>query len=305
MTEITQEESVDVQAMGFAVDKPRIGEFERFVRSLLRNPGAVFGLVIFAIVLVVSMAAPLIAPHDPLTMGVGPKLEPPSGDYWFGTDEFGRDFFSRMVYGTRLTMLVGVGAIGIALTIGVIVGLTAGYFGGFFENVAMRGIDVLFSFTDTLIALAAVAVLGPSLKNAIIAVGIAQIAFYARVAHSAVIVEINKEYFMASNAVGSGHLRMIFLHLLPNAASPVIIMATIGIATAILNAAGLSFLGLGAQPPSPEWGAMLAAGRVYITQAPWLVMIPGVAISLVVLAFNLLGDGIREAIDPTQRRARE
>lgn len=305
MTDITQEESVDVRAMGFAVDKPRIGEFERFVRSLLRNPGAVFGLVIFAIVLVVSIGAPLIAPHDPLQMGVGPKLEPPSTEYWFGTDEFGRDFFSRMVYGTRLTMLVGIGAIGIALTVGVIVGLTAGYFGGFFENVAMRGIDVLFSFTDTLIALAAVAVLGPSLKNAIIAVGIAQIAFYARVAHSAVIVEVNKEYFMASNAVGSGHLRMIFLHLLPNAASPVIIMATIGIATAILNAAGLSFLGLGAQPPSPEWGAMLAAGRVYITRAPWLVMIPGVAISLVVLAFNLLGDGIREAIDPTQRRARE
>ncbi|MBT4145802.1 MAG: ABC transporter permease, partial [Gammaproteobacteria bacterium] len=286
MTDATHKESVKIRAIGFAVDKARVGEFERFVRSILRNPGAVFGLAIFFVIVVLTIAAPLIAPHDPLKMGVGPKLTPPSTEYWFGTDEFGRDFFSRMVFGTRLTMLIGIGAISIALTIGVVVGLTAGYFGGLFESLAMRGMDVLFSFTDTLIALVAVAVLGPSLKNAIIAVGIAQIAFYARVAHSAVIVEINKEYFIASSAVGSGHLRMIFLHLLPNTASPIIIMATIGIATAILNAAGLSFLGLGAQPPSSEWGGMLAAGRVYITLAPWLVVIPGVAISLVVLAFN-------------------
>ena len=294
----------ELRKMGLDITKPRVGEFERFTRALFRNPGAVFGFSIFVILLAVSLTAPLIAKYEPFTMGVGPKLISPSLEYPFGTDEFGRDLFSRMIYGARLTLLVGAGSVGIALTIGVVIGLVAGYFGGPVEAVLMRSIDVLFSFTDTLIALAAVAVLGPSLRNAIIAVGIAQIAFYARVAHSAVIVERNKEYFIASLAVGSGHFRMIFDHLLPNAASPIIIMATIGIAQAILNAAGLSFLGLGAQPPSPEWGALLAAGRVYLRQPPWMVTIPGVAISLVVLGFNLLGDGIREAIDPTQRRAR-
>lgn len=297
--------AVQLDKMGIREDRRRIGELERFFRSLMRNPGAVFGLAIFILLIFIAVAAPFLAPYDPFEMAVGPRLQSPSLDYPFGTDDFGRDMLSRMIYGARLTLLVGVGAIAIALTAGTVIGLSAGYFGGKIETVLMRGIDVLFSFTDTLIALAAVAVLGFSLRNAIIAVGIAQIAFYARVAHSAVIVERNKEYFLASKAVGSSHLRLIFMHLLPNAASPVIIMATIGIATAILNAAALSFLGLGAQPPSPEWGAMLSAGRVYLTQASWLVTIPGVAISVVVLAFNLLGDGIREAIDPTQRRARE
>lgn len=284
--------------------KPRVGELRRFVRALLRNPGAVFGLIVFAVIIIPGIGAPWIAPYDPFAMGVGQKLQPPSFAHWFGTDDFGRDVLSRMIYGARLTLLVGFGAVGIALSIGTVIGLVAGYFGGILETLLMRAIDVLFSFTDTLIALAAVAILGPSLQNAILAVGIAQIAFYARVAYSAVIVEKNKEYFMASRAVGARHLRMIFIHMLPNSASPIIIMATIGIATAILNAAGLSFLGLGAQPPSTEWGAMLAAGRAYLVQAPWLVMIPGIAISMVVLGFNLLGDGVREAIDPTQRRSR-
>lgn len=299
VTENVQFDSTDLE-----INKPRMGEFERFVRALLRNPGAVFGLVVFIVIITVALAADWIAPHDPFTMGVGPVLQAPSLEFPFGTDDFGRDVLSRMIYGSRLTLLVGLGAVSIALTLGTIVGLTASYFGGTLETILMRGNDVLFSFTDTLIALAAVAILGPSLRNAIIAVGIAQIAFYARVAHSAVIVEKNKDYFIASKAVGSGHLRMIAAHLLPNAASPIIIMATIGIATSILNAAGLSFLGLGAQPPSPEWGAMLAAGRSYLVQASWLVMIPGIAISILVLGFNLLGDGVREAIDPTQRRSR-
>lgn len=286
------------------LSEKRVSEFQRFWRSLLRNRGAVFGLAIFVFLIIIAVFSEFIAPYSFDAMMAGPRLSPPIAGHPLGTDNFGRDILSRLIHGARLTLIVGGGAVGIGMTIGTVVGLIAGYFGGPIEAILMRLVDVLFSFTDTLIALAAVAILGPSLQNAIIAVGIAQIAFYARVAHSAVLVERNKEYFMASEATGAGHFRMIFRHLLPNAASPVIIMATIGMATAILNAAGLSFLGLGAQPPSPEWGAMLSAGRQYLTSAPWIVIFPGIAISLVVLAFNLLGDGIREAIDPTQRRSR-
>jgi len=286
------------------LSEKRVSEFQRFWRSLLRNRGAVFGLAIFVFLIIIAVFSELIAPYSFDAMMAGPRLSPPIAGHPLGTDNFGRDILSRLIHGARLTLIVGGGAVGIGMTIGTVIGLIAGYFGGPIEAILMRLVDVLFSFTDTLIALAAVAILGPSLQNAIIAVGIAQIAFYARVAHSAVLVERNKEYFMASEATGAGHFRMIFGHLLPNAASPVIIMATIGMATAILNAAGLSFLGLGAQPPSPEWGAMLSAGRQYLTSAPWIVIFPGIAISLVVLAFNLLGDGIREAIDPTQRRSR-
>ena len=180
-------------------------------------------------------------------------------------------------------------------------GLIAGYAGGWVERILMRLVDVVFSFTETLIALAAVAVLGPSLTNAMIAVGIAAIPFYARVAYSVTLVERNKAYFDAAYVAGAGHLRLIFIHLLPNILPPLIVVATLGVSSAVLAAAGLSFLGLGAQPPSPEWGAMLSAGRDYFTQASWIMIYPGLAIMVTVLAFNLLGDGIREALDPRQK----
>ena len=294
----------DLKNLEAQEDIARVGEFARFWRSLFRNPGARIGFIIVVVLVFVSLTAPWISPHEPLKMGVGPKLQPPGAEHLLGTDEFGRDLLSRMIYGARLTLIVGLVAVGISATAGVLVGLVAGYAGSMVENVLMRAIDVLFSFTDFLIALSAVAILGPSLKNAIIAVGIAGIPFYARVVHSAVLVEREKDYFLATEAVGAGHLRLIFNHLLPNVASPLLIIGTLGVATAILNAAGLSFLGLGAQPPSPEWGAMLSAGRQYLTRAPWVATFPGIAIAAVVLGFNLLGDGIREAIDPTQRRQR-
>jgi peptide/nickel transport system permease protein len=229
------------------------------------------------------------------------SLLPPGAGYWFGTDEFGRDMFSRVIYGARLTIQVGLIAVGISLTLGTMAGLVAGYAGGWTERILMRAVDVLFSFTETLIALAAVAVLGPSLTNAMIAVGIAAIPFYARIAYSVTLVERNRPYFDAAYVAGAGHLRLIFIHLLPNIVPPLIVVATLGVSSAVLAAAGLSFLGLGAQPPSPEWGAMLAAGRDYFTQAPWIMIYPGIAIMLAVLAFNLLGDGIREALDPRQK----
>lgn len=280
--------------------KPK--EFNSFLRVLFRSPGAKIGAIILLLLLVIAIFAPLIAPFDPLQMSVGKNLQPPSTKHWFGTDEFGRDLFSRIIYGSRLTLMIGLIAVGISMTVGVSVGMVAGYAGGWIESILMRAMDVLFSFTETLIALAAVAVLGPSLTNAVIAVGVSSIPFYARVTYGAVLVEKNKEYFKAAQALGAKHLRLIFRHLLPNILSPIIVVATVGVSVAVLSASALSFLGLGAQPPSPEWGAILAAGRDYFKRAPWVTTFPGLSIAITVLGFNLLGDGLREALDPQQRR---
>jgi peptide/nickel transport system permease protein len=274
----------------------------RFLRAVLSNRGAAVGLAIVLILILAAVLAQIVSPHDPMRMGAGPRLAAPSLGYPFGTDEFGRDILSRVIHGTRLTLQIGIIAVGISLTAGLLIGLLAGYAGGWPERILMRSVDVIFSFTETLIALAAVAVLGPSLTNAMIAVGIAAIPFYARVTYGVTLVERNKPYFEAAIAAGAAHTRLIFVHLLPNIIPPLIVVATLGVSTAVLAAAALSFLGLGAQPPSPEWGAMLASGREYISRAPWVMIFPGLAIAVSVLAFNLLGDGIREALDPRQRK---
>ncbi|MEM9266680.1 MAG: nickel transporter permease [Cyanobacteria bacterium P01_F01_bin.13] len=277
-----------------------VHSFFRFLRRLLRSPSAKLGAAICLLLILTAIFAPWIAPFDPTSMGAGKALTPPNGDYWFGTDELGRDLFSRIVYGSRLTLKVGMIAVGISMTAGVLIGLVAGYAGGWLEAILMRMVDVLFSFTETLIALAAVAVLGPSLTNAMIAVGISSIPFYARITYGAVLVEKNKEYFKAAQSMGAKHGRLIFSHILPNILSPIIVIATVGVSVAVLSASALSFLGLGAQPPSPEWGAILAAGRDYFKRAPWITTFPGVAIAFTVLGFNLLGDALREALDPQQ-----
>jgi peptide/nickel transport system permease protein len=280
----------------------RISARWRFLRAVLSNRGAAVGLAIVLILILAAVLAQIVSPHDPMRMGAGPRLAAPSLGYPFGTDEFGRDILSRVIHGTRLTLQIGIIAVGISLTAGLLIGLLAGYAGGWPERILMRSVDVIFSFTETLIALAAVAVLGPSLTNAMIAVGIAAIPFYARVTYGVTLVERNKPYFEAAIAAGAAHTRLIFVHLLPNIIPPLIVVATLGVSTAVLAAAALSFLGLGAQPPSPEWGAMLASGREYISRAPWVMIFPGLAIAVSVLAFNLLGDGIREALDPRQRK---
>ncbi|MBN9672159.1 nickel transporter permease [Roseibium aggregatum] len=274
------------------------------LKQFMSNRGAVLGLVIVMTLIVVALFAPMIAPYDPQMMGAGRRLQPPSFAYPFGTDEFGRDLYSRVIYGSRLTLLIAAIAVGIALAVGLTIGLIGGYAGGWTERVVMRLVDVVFSFTETLIALAAVAILGPSLKNAMIAVGIATMPFYARICYSTVLVEKNKPYFEATVAAGAGHARILFLHLLPNILPTMVVVATLGVSTAILAAAGLSFLGLGAQPPSPEWGWMLSAGRDYFSRAPWMMIVPGVAIAITVLGFNLLGDGVREILDPRQTNRR-
>jgi len=278
-------------------------EFRQFLQVLLRSPGAKIGAVILLVLILVAIFAPAIAPFDPTQMNAGKPLQPPNLAHWFGTDDFGRDLFSRIVYGSRLTLMIGFIAVGISMTSGLFIGLVAGYAQGWLGSVLMRSMDVLFSFTETLIALAAVAVLGPSLKNAMIAVGISSIPFYARITYGAVLVERNKEYFRAAQALGAKPPRLILRHLLPNILSPLIVVATVGVSVAVLSASALSFLGLGAQPPSPEWGAILAAGRDYFKRAPWVTTFPGLAIAITVLGFNLLGDGLREALDPQQRRS--
>ena len=286
--------------MATAIDLVEAARPAGFLRRLLKSPTGVIGLTIVLTLILTAALAPWIAPHDPLRMAAGPRFQPPSLAHWFGTDDFGRDVFSRIVYGARLTLQIGVIAVGISLTSGLLLGLVAGYAGGWAERVLMRLVDVLFSFTEIVIALACLAILGIGLTNAMIAIGIASIPFYARVTHSIVLVEKGKPYFEAGVAAGAGHIRMIFLHLLPNVIPTLIVVGTLGISTAVLAAAGLSFLGLGAQPPQPEWGFMLSSSRDLISRAPWMMIFPGMAIAITVLGFNLLGDGIREILDPRQ-----
>jgi peptide/nickel transport system permease protein len=285
------------------VDAARPAPRTQFWRRLLLTPNGAFGLFVVALLIFCAAFADVLAPCSPIKMGVGKRFLPPSAGYPLGTDEFGRDMLTRILYGSRLTLMIGAIAVGISLTVGMLVGLVAAYRGGWVEKVLMRGTDVLFSFTETLIALACVAVLGPSLTNAMIAVGIAGIPFYSRTCYSAALVERSKPYFEATIAAGAGPLRLILLHLLPNVLPTMIVVATLGVSAAILAAAGLSFLGLGAQPPQPEWGAMLSGARDYFNRAPWLMVIPGVAIAVTVLGFNLLGDAIRSALDPRRGSA--
>lgn len=254
-------------------------------------------LLLAGALIAASFSAHLWVPFDPEQMAVGPRLQPPSANYWLGTDEFGRDIFSRIVVGMRLTLMVGFVSVFISLSVGMTIGLIAGYAGGWPERILMRSMDMLFSFTEILIALTLVAVLGPSLTNAMVAIGIAAIPFYARVCYGAVLVERNKPYTEAAIAIGATHARIVTLHLLPNVLPTMIVVSTIGMSNAILAASGLSYLGLGAQPPSPEWGAMLAGSKNYFQRAPSLLLIPGLSIMGVVLIFNLIGDQLRQALD--------
>jgi peptide/nickel transport system permease protein len=261
------------------------------------------GLAIIIVLVLCAIFAPQISPHDPTMMGAGGSLEPPSLAHPFGTDKFGRDLFSRVIAGSRLTLFIGCLAVAISCTIGSLLGLISGYAGGKIDSVIMRAVDVMFSFPDILIALSVVALLGPSLRNAVVAVGISAIPWYARVVRGTVMVEGKKQYFEAAESLGAGHSRLVSRHILPNALPPILVLATLGFSTAILSAAALSFLGLGAQPPEPEWGLELALGRDLMRQAWWIMTFPGLAIAITVLGFNLLGDGLREALDPRQRRA--
>lgn len=277
--------------------KPR----RMWVDSLLRiikSKTSFVGLCIILILIITAILAPIIAPYSPTDQSIIDRYQSPSGTHWLGTDELGRDIFSRIIYGTRISIQIGLITVGISMVIGVLLGGIAGYFGKWADQIIMRLIDILMAFPSILLAIALVAVLGPSLQNAMIAVGIVGIPQFARIVRSAVLSVKETEYIEAARAIGAKHKRIFLQHVLPNSLAPIIVQATLGIGTAILDAAGLSFLGLGAQPPTPEWGAMLSDGRSALQTAPWVVAFPGIAIFLVVLGFNLFGDGLRDALDP-------
>lgn len=268
------------------------------VRRFFRNRMAVLGLVLVVALVLVALLAPYIADAPPARQNLRGRLLPPSAENWFGTDEFGRSVFSRVVYGARVSLLTGTIPVLVAGTIGTLLGLLAGFYRGWLDSVLMRIMDVLLAFPSILLALAIVGTLGPGLRNAVIAVAIVSIPEYARIVRSVVLGTREEEFVQAASALGARDLRKMFRHILPTALGPLSVQASLGVGYAILSLAGLSFLGLGIQPPAADWGEMLNRGRNFLPDSNWLLVFPGLAISVTVLAFNLLGDGLRDALDP-------
>ncbi|RSK29027.1 ABC transporter permease [Bacillus sp. HMF5848] len=271
-------------------------------KRVVQSKSSLLGFIIIMLLIITALLAPVIASHDPIEQDLFARYQAPSTDHLLGTDELGRDIFSRIIYGTRISIQIGVIAVGISMIVGIFLGAVSGYFGKWIDMVIMRFIDILMAFPSILLAIAMVAVLGPGLTNTMIAVGIVGVPHFARIVRSSVLSVKETEYIEAARAVGAKHGRILFRHVLPNCMAPIIVQTTLSIGTAILDAAGLSFLGLGAQPPAPEWGAMLSDGRAALQTAPWVVAFPGLAILFTVLGFNLLGDGLRDALDPKQSK---
>ncbi len=268
------------------------------LKDLTRSFSGTVGLVLVGIFLLSSILAGFIAPRDPYQQDAEAQLAKPSWTHPMGTDNLGRDIMSRIVYGTRISLQIGIMSVGIAIMVGLPVGLVCGYFGGRLDLAAMRIIDIMMSFPSILLAITVMAVLGPSLTNVMVAVGVVNIPLYTRQVRASVLGIRELDYVTASRASGAGDFRILLRTILPNVVSPVIVLATLGFGTAILEAAGLSFLGLGGEPDLPEWGNMLTTTRQFIRQYPWVSIAPGVAISLTVLGFSLLGDALRDILDP-------
>lgn len=285
---------------------PRVEAYKAFMKRLISNKAsAVGGILILLFVftsIIISLFGPSILTYDPVKVDVLNKLQPPSKEHWFGTDNFGRDIFTRILYGMPLTLKVGFFSVTMGGVIGVVLGMVSGYFGGMVDTIIMRLMDILLAFPGILLALAIVSVLGGSLTNVIIAVSIFSVPAFARIVRGSTLSVRKLEYIDAMRALGASNMRIIFKHILPNVMSPIIVQVTLRIATAILTASGLSFLGLGAQPPEPEWGAMLNDGRTYMNSAPHIILFPGIMIVIVVLAFNIFGDGLRDALDPKMKK---
>jgi peptide/nickel transport system permease protein len=270
---------------------------------LARNRLAMFGLVVILLVTLLALLAPVLPITDPNEINTAARLKPPgTPGNLLGTDQLGRDILSRLIWGARVSLLVAVVAATIALTIGTLIGVIAGYFGGLVDNIFMRLIDVLLAFPYVLLAIALVSALGPGLVNAMIAIAIVNISFYARNVRSAVLSIKSMEYIEAARASGASHARIIFLDILPNIIAPILVLVSLNIGWMVTETAGLSFVGLGAQPPTSDWGSMLADGRRFILVAPHAIIMPGIAIVLLVFAFNSLGDGLRDALDPRLRK---
>ena len=277
------------------------GTVQRTLRRLLRHRGAIIGATMVLVVALAAILAPVIAPFDPAEMGVGPSLAAPSRAHLMGTATFGRDIFSRILHGAHLSLQVGVIAVAISAGCGIVLGLVGGYYGGWIDGVLMRIIDILLAFPGILLALAIVSVLGISLTNLMIAVGIGGVPSFARLVRGSTLTVKENLYVTVARSIGAGDRLIISRHILPNVASPIIVYATLRIAFAIIATSSLSYLGLGAKPPTPEWGVMLSDGREFMRVAPWVTTFPGLAIMLSVMGINLLGDGLRDALDPRLR----
>jgi dipeptide transport system permease protein len=279
-----------------------------FWSDFRQNAGAVAGLVVIAVIILLALLADFVAPHSPILTNSQVFLKPPfwqeggSFAYPLGTDAIGRDILSRLIYGARLSLLIGIAVVALSIAVGTVLGLVAGFFRGVTEIAIMRLMDITLTLPSLLLAIVIVAILGPGLMNAMLAVAIVLLPHYVRIARAAVITEVSKDYVTAAKVAGARRLRLMFKEVLPNCMAPLIVQATLGISTAILDAAALGFLGLGAQPPLPEWGTMLADAREFVLRAWWVVTFPGAAILVTVLAFNLLGDGLRDALDPKLKR---
>ena len=287
---------------------PEAGPLREFLRAYRQNRGALIGMGIIAGLVLLAIFAGWIAPHSPIEQFRDATLAPPvwqeggSTKFLLGTDPVGRDILSRLIHGARLSLVIGAISVALSLALGVVLGMVAGYFRGLTETIIMRLMDVMLALPSLLLAIAVVAILGPGLINAMYAIAIVLLPHYVRLTRAAVMGEIGKEYVAAARIAGAGTLRLMFDTLLPNCAAPLIVQATLGFSSAILDAAALGFLGLGAQPPTPEWGSMLAGALEFIQRASWVVTFPGLAILVTVLAFNLMGDGLRDALDPKLKR---
>ncbi len=284
-----------------AAQNVNLERFRHLLRRLARSRNVVIGTFILVIIIILTTFAPWITPYDPIQVIPADRLQPPGAAHIFGTDDFGRDIFTRVLYGGRLSLQVGLISLTLARTLGTTLGVLAGYYGGRTDAIVMRLMDVMLAFPGILLALAIVAVLGKSLPNVMIAVGISTIPVFTRIVRASTLSIKQIDYITAAHALGCPAWRIMFSHILPNVITPIIVIATNGIAGAIISGAALSFLGLGAQAPTPEWGIMLSEGRVYLRSAAWITTFPGLSIMVTVLSINLLGDGLRDVLDPRLR----
>ena len=276
--------------------------FRETVSVLAQSRTAVAGALIILVFALCAIAAPLLAPHDPVAQAIPERHQPPfSSGHLLGTDELGRDLPSRIIYGARISMIIGLVSVGISLSLGLLIGTLSGYYGGWFDRIVMRLIDIMLAFPYILLTIVIVAILGSSLVNAMVAIGISQVPVYARVVRASVLAEKENDYVMAERSLGTRDLGLMAGTILPNCLAPIFVQATLGIGDAILSSAALSFLGLGAKPPTPEWGLMIASAKEFVTSSWWIVTFPGIAILLTVLGFNLLSDSLRDALDPRLR----
>lgn len=284
-----------------AEDEKAVSPWKEAWRSFKKNKLAIVGLSLVTFFILLAIFAPLIAPYEYADQKLSDKHLAPSSEHWFGTDEFGRDIFSRILYGSRISLWVGFISVAGSVIVGSFLGIIAGYYGKWVDTIISRIFDIILAFPSILLAIAVVSALGPSLRNALIAIAIINVPTFGRLLRSRVLSVKEEEYIVAAKAIGMKDSRILIHHILPNSLAPIIVQGTLAIATAIIECAALGFLGMGAQAPTPEWGKMLADSREFILQAPWTVLFPGLAIMLTVLGFNLMGDGLRDALDPRMK----